>query len=220
VVVVVVVSAAVLNLIFGLGSHSISENFRFQFWCWFSEGFGSFFSFRLEVTPNWFRFRFGFVFFSSSSSSSSSSLSLSDVCYLSWKTIKATICFSAGVLCVSADSEKFHKVDNVRADGLQRWNGALERPVTGNIPIVISLCVPVPEPRLFLLISLLKSLLLLTSAKKEEDFCLCVVQHANNNVTFSAHCHLCHSHLCTIFRVFWSQGFCKNYFLALELKFR
>jgi hypothetical protein len=37
---------------------------------------------------------------------------------------------------------------------------------------------------------------------------------------FLSQCHLCHSHLCTIFRVSWSQGFCKNYFLALELKFR
>ncbi len=170
VVVVVVVSAAVLILIFGLGSHSISEKFRFQFWCSFSRGFGSFYSFQFEVTPNWFGFRFGFLFSSSSSSSSLClclCLCLSDVCYLSWKTIKATICFSAGVLCVSAYSEKFHKVDDVRSDGLQRWNGTSERPVTGNIPIVISLSVPVPEPRLFLLVSLLKSLLLLTSAKKE-----------------------------------------------------
>jgi hypothetical protein len=113
-------------------------------------------------------------------------LSLSDVCYLSWKTIKATICFSAGVLCVSAYSEKFHKVDDVRSDGLQRWNGTSERPVTGNIPIVISLSVPVPEPRLFLLVSLLKSLLL-TSAKKEEDFCLCVVTFFCHTATFVTH---------------------------------
>jgi hypothetical protein len=184
-------------LIFGLGSHSISENFRFQFWCSFSRGFGSFYSFRFEVTPNWFDFHFGFVFSSSSSSLSLSlCLSLSDVCYLSWKTIKATICFSAGVPCVSAYSEKFHKVDDVTSDGLQRWNGTSERPVTGNIPIVISLSVPVPEPRLFLLVSLLKSLVLLTSAKKEEDFCLCVVQQANNNVTFFCHTPTFVTHTC------------------------